>query len=42
VLTDGLAEDQIYQTLLDAKEPLKELKEQFAAVDLDAIDALTV
>ena len=40
VLTDGTAEDQIYQTLLDSKGPLKELKEKFAAVDLDCVDAL--
>lgn len=40
VLTDGTAEDQIYQTLLDSKAPLKELKEKFAAVDLDCVDAL--
>jgi hypothetical protein len=42
VLTDGTAEDQIYSTLLEAKQPLIELKEQFAAVDPDAVDALTV
>ena len=42
VLTDGTAEDQIYQCLLEAKTPLKELKEKFAAVDVDALDALTV
>lgn len=40
VLTDGTAEDQIYATLLEAKQPLIELKEQFAAVDPDAVDAL--
>jgi GR25 family glycosyltransferase involved in LPS biosynthesis len=40
VLTDGTAEDQIYSTLLEAKKPLIELKEQFAAVDPDAVDAL--
>jgi GR25 family glycosyltransferase involved in LPS biosynthesis len=40
VLTDGTAEDQIYATLLEAKKPLIELKEQFAAVDPDAVDAL--
>jgi hypothetical protein len=40
VLTDGTAEDQIYSTLLEAKQPLIELKEQFAAVDPDAVDAL--
>lgn len=42
VLTDGTAEDQIYSTLLEAKGPLKELKEKFAAIDVDAVDALTV
>lgn len=42
VLTDGTAEDQIYATLLEAKAPLAELKEKFAAVDVDAVDALTV
>lgn len=42
VLTDGTAEDQIYSTLLEAKQPLKELKEKFAEVDVDAIDALAV
>lgn len=40
VLTDGTAEDQIYATLLEAKQPLIELKEHFAAVDPDAVDAL--
>ena len=40
VLTDGVAEDQIYATLLEAKQPLKELKEKFAEVDVDSVDAL--
>jgi hypothetical protein len=40
VLTDGTAEDMICQTLLEAKTPLKELKEKFAAVDVESIDAL--
>ena len=40
VLTDGTAEDQIYQALLEAKQPLKELKEKFAEVDVDSVDAL--
>lgn len=40
VLTDGTAEDQIYATLLESKAPLKELKEKFAALDLDCVDAL--
>ena len=42
VLTDGTAEDQIYSTLLEAKQPLIKLKEKFAAVDVDSIDTLTV
>lgn len=42
VLTDGTAEDQIYQCLLEAKQPLKELKEKFAAIDVDSVDALLV
>jgi len=40
VLTDGMAEDQIYQTMLEAKVSLKDLKEKFAAVDVDALDSL--
>lgn len=42
VLTDGTAEDLICQCLLEAKVPLKELKEKFAEVDVDALDALAV
>lgn len=42
VLTDGIAEDQIYATLLEAKQPFMELKQQIAAVDETAIDALLV
>jgi len=42
VLVDGTAEDQIYQTLLEAKQPLIKLKEKFAAVDVDSIDTLAV
>jgi len=42
VLTDGTAEDQIYQTLLEAKVSLRELKEKFALVDEKDIDALLV
>jgi len=42
VLVDGTAEDQIYSTLLEAKQPLIKLKEKFAAVDVDSIDTLTV
>jgi len=42
VLVDGTAEDQIYQTLLEAKQPLIKLKEKFAQVDMDSVDALLV
>ena len=42
VLTDGLAEDQIYQALINAKKELSDMKAKFASVDVDAIDALTV
>ena len=42
VLTDGIAEDQIYATLLESKQPFIELKQQIAAVDETAIDALLV
>jgi hypothetical protein len=42
VLTDGIAEDQIYSTLLESKKPFVELKEKIAAVDEKAIDALLV
>ncbi len=41
VLTDGMAEDQIYQALLNAKKEAADIKEKFAALDVDAIDALT-
>lgn len=40
VLTDGMAEDQIYQAMLHAKVELAAMKKKFAAVDVDAIDAL--
>ncbi len=40
VLTDGMAEDQIYQAMLNAKTELAAMKKKFAAVDVDAIDAL--
>ena len=40
VLTDGTAEDLIYSTLLEAKQPLAELKEQFANIDPECIDAI--
>jgi len=39
-LKDGTAEDKIAEALLAAKQPLKELKEKFAAVDVDSVDAL--
>ena len=42
VLTDGVAEDQIYQALLNAKTELAAMKAKFAAVDVDALDALAV
>ena len=42
VLTDGMAEDQIYQALINAKTELAAMKAKFASVDVDAIDALTV
>ena len=42
VLTDGTAEDKIYEALLAAKQPLIELKQAFDAVDADSIDALLV
>lgn len=42
VLTDGMAEDQIYQALINAKKELADMKAKFAAVDVDALDALTV
>jgi len=40
VLTDGMAEDQIYQCLQEAKTRLRELKEKFAAVDEKDLDEL--
>lgn len=42
VLTDGTAEDKIYEALLAAKQPFKELKEKFAEIPADVIDALLV
>ncbi len=42
VLTDGIAEDQIYSTLLESKKPFVELKEKILAVDEKAIDELLV
>ena len=42
VLTDGMAEDQIYQALINAKTELAAMKAKFASVDVDALDALTV
>jgi hypothetical protein len=40
VLTDGTAEDLIYSTLREAKQPLAELKEKFANIDPECIDAI--
>lgn len=42
VLTDGTAEDKIYEALSNAKKPLSDLKEKFTEIDVDAIDALMV
>lgn len=42
VLTDGTAEDQIYQCLLEAKDSLRDLKAKLAQVDEKDIDALLV
>ncbi len=42
VLTDGTAEDKIYQAIAAAKQPFIELKQKIAAVDETAIDALLV
>ena len=42
VLTDGTAEDKIYEALLAAKQPFAELKEKFAEISVEAIDALLV
>lgn len=42
VLTDGTAEDQIYQALLQAKPQVENYKKKFAQLDVDAIDALLV
>jgi hypothetical protein len=39
-LTDGTAEDLIYSTLREAKNPLAELKEKFANIDPECIDAI--
>ena len=40
VLTDGMAEDQIYQAMLHAKVELANLKKKFAAVDENLVDSL--
>ena len=40
VLTDGMAEDQIYQAMLHAKVELANLKKKFAAVDENLVDEL--
>jgi len=37
---EGTAEDLIYSTLLEAKKPLEELKEKFANIDPECIDAI--
>jgi bacterioferritin-associated ferredoxin len=42
VLTDGTAEDKIHEAIAAAKQPLKELKEKFAELDVDCVDALLV
>ena len=42
VLTDGMAEDQIYQAMLHAKVEFADLKKKFASVDVDALDAVAV
>jgi len=42
VLTDGTAEDKIYEAIAAAKQPLAELKEKFAEISVDCIDALLV
>lgn len=42
VLTDGMAEDQIYQALKSARAELAAMKAKFAAVDLAEVDKLTV
>jgi hypothetical protein len=39
-LTDGTAEDLIWSTLREAKRPLAELKEKFANIDPECIDAI--
>ena len=40
VLTDGMAEDQIYQALLHAKVEAASMKKKFAALDEDLVDSL--
>lgn len=40
VLTDGTAEDQIYQALLHAQPVVSDYKKKFAQLDVDSIDAL--
>lgn len=42
VLTDGMAEDQIYQALLHAKVEAANMKKKFAQLDETAIDELCV
>ena len=42
VLTDGTAEDQIYQALLHAQPVVADYKKKFAQLDVDSVDALLV
>jgi hypothetical protein len=42
VLTDGMAEDQIYQAMLHAKVELAAMKKKFEKIDVDALDALAI
>ena len=42
VLTDGMAEDQIYQALLHAKVEAANMKKKFAQLDETVIDELCV
>jgi len=40
VLTDGMAEDQIYQALINARRAAEEMKEKFAKLDPKEVDLL--
>jgi hypothetical protein len=42
VLTDGTAEDQIYQALLHAQPVVSDYKKKFAQLDVNSVDALLV